>query len=244
MEHHTDPEIEPRPAGLAETIAEAVPSPAEKETWKPYPGSGGRYEVSDLGNVRSVRVNIRGKLRVRAKPKMMSPSVTPQGYRNLTSLVMEGVDDPVIKGIHVMVLETFVGSRPEDCEAAHLNGNPGDDRLENLKWATRKENARHKKAHGTQPFRPQKLNDVGETEYQCRRCGYWKPADQFSDMKANKGSVCKKESECKTCRGAYAAGYVTGRNTGRRAAIEEVIDLLSLTHPEAARMVAETPRRK
>jgi hypothetical protein len=50
--------------------------------------------------------------------------------------------------IHRLVLEAFVGPCPPGCEARHLNGNPGDNRLENLAWGTKKQNAADRKAHG------------------------------------------------------------------------------------------------
>lgn len=39
-----------------------------------------------------------------------------------------------------LVLETYVGPRPEGCEADHLDNDRGNDRLDNLRWVSRKEN--------------------------------------------------------------------------------------------------------
>lgn len=44
------------------------------------------------------------------------------------------------KQIHRLVLETFVGLRPEGMECCHNNGIRTDNRLENLRWDTRKNN--------------------------------------------------------------------------------------------------------
>jgi len=41
--------------------------------------------------------------------------------------------------IHRAVLETFVGPCPEGMECRHLDGNPKNNRLENLCWGTRSE---------------------------------------------------------------------------------------------------------
>lgn len=38
--------------------------------------------------------------------------------------------------IHRLVLQAFVGPCPEGMEARHLNGDPSDNRLENLCWGT------------------------------------------------------------------------------------------------------------
>lgn len=44
------------------------------------------------------------------------------------------------KLIHRIVLETFIGPCPEGMECCHKNGNPADNRLENLRWDTRSNN--------------------------------------------------------------------------------------------------------
>ncbi len=52
-------------------------------------------------------------------------------------------------GVHALVLTAFRGPCPPGKQAAHLNGIRDDNRLENLKWVTAKENTAHKKIHGT-----------------------------------------------------------------------------------------------
>lgn len=52
-------------------------------------------------------------------------------------------------GIHQLILETFVGPAPHGMECRHLNGNPADNRLQNLAWGTRRENVADSIKHGT-----------------------------------------------------------------------------------------------
>jgi hypothetical protein len=52
-------------------------------------------------------------------------------------------------GAHAAVCEAFSGARPVGYDCAHLNGNPGDNRPENLQWKTRKDNHADKRLHGT-----------------------------------------------------------------------------------------------
>lgn len=50
--------------------------------------------------------------------------------------------------IHRLVLEAFVGSCPKGMETRHLDGDVHNNRLENLCWGTRCENAQDKIRHG------------------------------------------------------------------------------------------------
>lgn len=52
--------------------------------------------------------------------------------------------------VHALVLEAFVGPRPEGCDARHFpDRNPANNRLENLSWGTRTENSHDRYLHGT-----------------------------------------------------------------------------------------------
>jgi hypothetical protein len=50
--------------------------------------------------------------------------------------------------VHHLVLEAFVGPRPEGMECRHLDGDATNNNLSNLVWGTPKENAADKKRHG------------------------------------------------------------------------------------------------
>ncbi|KKM63215.1 hypothetical protein LCGC14_1513630, partial [marine sediment metagenome] len=51
--------------------------------------------------------------------------------------------------IHRLILETYIGPRPKGMECRHLNGNPADNRFENLCWGTHVENSQDSIKHGT-----------------------------------------------------------------------------------------------
>lgn len=94
------------------------------------------YEVSDRGRVRSHR---RGAARVlAARPK----SAAPTRRTNLPYLTVALYGDAGRRDRDVapLVLEAFVGARPEGMEVRHLNSNPQDNRLSNLAWGTKQEN--------------------------------------------------------------------------------------------------------
>ncbi len=51
--------------------------------------------------------------------------------------------------IHRLVLEAFRGPCPDGMECRHLDGNPQNNRLDNLRWGTRTENMADAIRHGT-----------------------------------------------------------------------------------------------
>ena len=53
--------------------------------------------------------------------------------------------------VHHLVLETFRGPKPPGCRARHLNGDPADNRLDNLAWGTEKEIERDRVLRGARP---------------------------------------------------------------------------------------------
>lgn len=54
--------------------------------------------------------------------------------------------------VHRAVLLAFVGPPPKNQECRHLDGNPKNNNLENLKWGTHSENMQDRKRHGTYEY--------------------------------------------------------------------------------------------
>lgn len=123
-----------------------------REHWKSIPNFGGFYEVSDRGNVRSVDRVIEKKNGQIAFHKGR-PLVTPaQLSGHLRVGLRKGDEFKHQFNVHYLVLLAFIGPRPEGLEVRHLNGNPKDNRLENLCYGTRSDNRRDAYFHGTRPL--------------------------------------------------------------------------------------------
>lgn len=116
------------------------------EEWRPIPGYEGSYEVSDQGNVRSLdRLSSSGK-RLKGGPLKLRENTN--GYMQVV-LSHGGVKKASL--VHRLVLTVFVGPPEEGMQACHGNNDPGDNRLENLRWGTPSENNREKTKHGVHP---------------------------------------------------------------------------------------------
>lgn len=111
-----------------------TPSAAPVEQFLPVVGYEGLYEVSDLGNVRSLRRSSRPRLR----GDLLSPSLSAKGGRLKVALCRDGKQKTVY--VHRLVLEAFVGMCPEGCEALHGPGGALVNNLDNLSWGSRSQN--------------------------------------------------------------------------------------------------------
>jgi len=119
------------------------------EQWRPIVGFEGYYEVSDLGRVRRLPRIIRtsdGKKRPVPGCMLALDVLDSDGYP-IVSICGHGAR--IRRQVHKIVLEAFVGPRPEGMVSRHLNGNPLDNRLSNLAYGTYSENARDSVVHGT-----------------------------------------------------------------------------------------------
>lgn len=95
------------------------------ECWKPIRGMNG-YWISSLGRIRGPR-------------RIRRPRYSPNGYDNANIRGQEHM-------VHRLVLEAFCGpSMGRDCD--HIDGNPRNNKLSNLRWLTRSENVLAGKQH-------------------------------------------------------------------------------------------------
>ena len=104
------------------------------ETWKLVPGYDGKYEVSDQGQIRSYQRRPEGRI--------LRPGRMPGGHLSVA------LGRKNSQCVHKLVLLAFVGVAPDKHECLHINGNPADNRLSNLRWGTRSENMKDAYAHG------------------------------------------------------------------------------------------------
>lgn len=123
------------------------------ETWLPVAGFEGLYEVSDLGNVRSLRSG-----------KVLRSWATNEGYRQVH--LYRGRREPFL--VHRLVAAAFVEG-DSTLGVNHRSGNRADNRAENLEWATCSENHRHafRELGRTQPHAKPVVVQMAESRVDC-----------------------------------------------------------------------------
>lgn len=114
------------------------------ENWKIYPKNN-FYEVSSLGNVKSLPRIVHRKDGVVTKwpGKIVSLKKCPDGYPRVKI-------GRKLKFVHTIVLETFIGEKPfKNYQCCHNNGIRDDNRVENLRWDSPRNNVQDRLKHGT-----------------------------------------------------------------------------------------------
>jgi len=119
----------------------------ENEIWRDIQNYEGRYQVSNLGNVKSLdrfsnfknsKSLYKGKLLKQGKHSCNR--TIDMSYR-VVSLSKEGKGKMFYT--HRLVAETFIDNPENKKDVNHINGIRHDNRLENLEWVTRLENVKH-----------------------------------------------------------------------------------------------------
>jgi DNA-binding CsgD family transcriptional regulator len=117
------------------------------EIFQPVAGYEGLYEVSNYGNIWSVP---RGSTNNRRFGGYLLKQTN--GLYPTVSLVKDGVVKNY--GVHTLVCRAFHGPKPPDKHvAAHWDGDPKNNRIDNLRWATVAENKADELRHGTRNMR-------------------------------------------------------------------------------------------
>lgn len=104
-----------------------------KEQWKQIDGFP-KYQISNHGRIKSPR-----------SKDFLNPQTTKTGYKRV---ILYNEDGPKQSTVHKLVLEHFVCKRPKGKVCAHNDGNPVNNLVTNLRWATPKENSVDMVKHG------------------------------------------------------------------------------------------------
>lgn len=114
----------------------------ENEIWLQIEGWEGMYEVSNLGRIKSMErwVGAKNGNRKLLKERILIQIKDRLGYfrvglhrKNKTTMYL----------VHRLIALSFIYNNENKPQINHINGNPSDNRVDNLEWNTSKENIRH-----------------------------------------------------------------------------------------------------
>ena len=170
-----------------------------EEIWRPVLGYEERYEVSNLGNVRSMHYLGSNKIKNLSLQNC-------NGYKRAYFKVnMKGFH----KLVHVLVYEAFNGKIPEGLEIEHINGKREDNSLSNLRAVTHKENTNN-------PITKERMRISNKTncknKKKCRYVNENKNFDSIKDLSEYLGfstcSVIRALKRNKKILGEYEVEYI------------------------------------
>ena len=106
-----------------------------KEIWKDIPEYEGKYQVSNIGNIRSLYFH-----RTAGKICELKQQTTHDGYKRVP-LSLHG--NKKCMAVHVLVANAFIPNPDNKPQVNHIDGNKENNTVQNLEWVTGKENIHH-----------------------------------------------------------------------------------------------------
>ncbi len=103
----------------------------QHEQWKAIAECNGEYYISNHGQVKSLRFG---------KGKIMKPYLTTKGYFRIGILVN---GKQKMYKIHRLVANAFIENPCNKSTVNHKDGDKTNNHMNNLEWATQKENLQH-----------------------------------------------------------------------------------------------------
>jgi hypothetical protein len=169
------------------------------EKWRPIIGYEGFYEVSNLGRVKSLK-----RLALNNHPfpeKILHQRIGGRGYLRVTLRKNGSIWLPCV---HKLVLSAFIPNPENKPQGNHKKGIKIDNRLWQLEWVTRSENAIHSfEVLGRKPTSPGR-GKKGALHPSSRKVMCLNDSVVYdSILEASKGTGLSTASVGDICRGKY-----------------------------------------
>lgn len=112
------------------------------EIYKDIIGYDGLYQISNLGNVKSL---------CQKSERVMKLGLSTAGYSQAN---LKSNKKAKSVSVHRLVAKHFIPNDNDTLEVNHKNGIKTDNRVENLEWVTRSQNIQHSYDTGLKKYRP------------------------------------------------------------------------------------------
>jgi len=113
------------------------------EIWYPCAGYETHYEVSNLGNVRSIERMVNNRLHnglKKSPAKLLKQGKSKSGYF-IVSFCVDGLKSN--QTVHRLVARAFISNESNKPQVNHKDGNKLNNHIDNLEWMTASENGLH-----------------------------------------------------------------------------------------------------
>lgn len=154
------------------------------EEWKDIDGYDGFYQISNKGNVRSLKAVrcIKGKNIIVKRERMMRPFDNGNGYK-MVSLSKDSRTKNFY--VHRLVASAFLDNPGELEQVNHKDFNRSNNDVSNLEWCTARYNSNYSKCH--HPIFHKSTTSSGHKYITLRKGRYrvciWKKVDRtFNDL--------------------------------------------------------------
>lgn len=115
-----------------------------EEIWNDIKGYEGKYKVSNLGRVKSkarkTKVGINNVKEILRGEKILKPLKLTKGYLGIK--LYKDLVGKTIK-IHRLVAEAFIPNTENKPQVNHIDGDKGNNKVNNLEWCNCKDNMEH-----------------------------------------------------------------------------------------------------
>lgn len=131
------------------------------EIWKDIKGYEGLYQISNLGNIKSLRKwnGARGKHYYEPCERILTPTDNGYGY----SII--GLQKNCIRKnhyVHRLVAEAFIPNPNNYPQINHKDYNRKNNNVDNLEWCTSKQNTQYSSVNMRKPKNNPKKSNTGE----------------------------------------------------------------------------------
>lgn len=113
-----------------------------EEIWRDVVGYEGLYQVSNIGRVKGVarKVVFSGNKMKNWSEKVLAIGTNKLGYQQIT---LSNNTKTKRHSVHRLVALAFIERPHQKPDINHIDGNPSNNKVENLEWCTRSENGLH-----------------------------------------------------------------------------------------------------
>lgn len=112
------------------------------EEYKDIPGYEGKYQISNLGKIKSLPKTWNTTMAIRtSKERILKQSKDRKGYFKV--ILCKSPDEHKTERVHRLLAITFIENPDNKQYINHIDGNKENNSLDNLEWVTHQENCQH-----------------------------------------------------------------------------------------------------